>query len=47
MYRNIHYLLICFFLFSAKDFSGDVAKTLESGIRVILYVGDMDWICNW
>ncbi|KAG2209772.1 hypothetical protein INT47_001920 [Mucor saturninus] len=30
-----------------KDFSGHVAETLEAGIRVLLYVGDMDWICNW
>ncbi|GAA5815666.1 hypothetical protein MFLAVUS_009179 [Mucor flavus] len=31
----------------AKDFSSHVAETLDSGVRVILYVGDMDWICNW
>ncbi|KAI9478049.1 MAG: Alpha/Beta hydrolase protein [Benjaminiella poitrasii] len=30
-----------------KDFSGHVAETLEAGVRVLLYVGDMDWICNW
>ncbi|CDS04150.1 hypothetical protein LRAMOSA07105 [Lichtheimia ramosa] len=29
------------------DFSHQVAEALESGVRVLLYVGDMDWICNW
>ncbi|KAI9277814.1 Alpha/Beta hydrolase protein [Sporodiniella umbellata] len=29
------------------DFSGKVADTLEAGVRVLLYVGEMDWICNW
>ncbi|KAI9317596.1 Alpha/Beta hydrolase protein [Dichotomocladium elegans] len=32
---------------NSKNFAPDVAKTLEAGIRVLLYVGDMDWICNW
>ncbi|KAG0736544.1 hypothetical protein G6F23_010887 [Rhizopus arrhizus] len=29
------------------DFSTKVAETLEAGVRVLLYVGEMDWICNW
>ncbi|KAG1047184.1 hypothetical protein G6F43_010356 [Rhizopus delemar] len=29
------------------DFSNKVAETLDAGVRVLLYVGEMDWICNW
>ncbi|KAL0092456.1 Alpha/Beta hydrolase protein [Phycomyces blakesleeanus] len=32
---------------NAFDFSSDVAQTLIAGVRVLLYVGDKDWICNW
>ncbi|KAI8393866.1 Alpha/Beta hydrolase protein [Radiomyces spectabilis] len=31
----------------AMDFSPQVVRTLSEGVRVLLYVGDMDWICNW
>ncbi|KAG2226575.1 hypothetical protein INT45_005061, partial [Circinella minor] len=31
----------------AFAFSKDVADTLAENIRVLLYVGDMDYICNW
>ncbi|KAG2214852.1 hypothetical protein INT46_000150 [Mucor plumbeus] len=31
----------------SKDYSKHVAETLEAGVRVLLYVGEMDWICNW
>ncbi|KAI9499237.1 Alpha/Beta hydrolase protein [Zychaea mexicana] len=31
----------------AHDFSKQVAETLDESVRVLLYVGDMDWICNW
>ncbi|KAG2226574.1 hypothetical protein INT45_005060, partial [Circinella minor] len=29
------------------SFAKHVADTLNSGIRVLLYAGDMDWRCNW
>ncbi|KAI9261698.1 Alpha/Beta hydrolase protein [Sporodiniella umbellata] len=29
------------------DFSPKVAETLNAGIHVLLYVGEMDWVCNW
>ncbi|ORX51236.1 peptidase S10, serine carboxypeptidase [Hesseltinella vesiculosa] len=32
---------------NAKNFVPAVAKTLNEGIRVMLYIGDKDWICNW
>ncbi|CAO3678228.1 unnamed protein product [Rhizopus stolonifer] len=31
----------------ALDFSPKVAETLDAGVRVLIYVGEMDWICNW
>lgn len=24
-----------------------VAELLERGVKVLIYVGDLDWICNW
>ncbi|KAI8968842.1 Alpha/Beta hydrolase protein [Mycotypha africana] len=32
---------------NAHDYTQDIALTLASGVRVLIYVGDMDWICNW
>ncbi|ORY99016.1 Alpha/Beta hydrolase protein [Syncephalastrum racemosum] len=29
------------------DFVPQVQETLAAGVRVLLYVGDQDWICNW
>ena len=37
-------------MFSAdwmKDINVVVPALLESNIRVLIYAGDMDWICNW
>ncbi|KAI8140338.1 Alpha/Beta hydrolase protein [Fennellomyces sp. T-0311] len=31
----------------ARDFSKEVAETLNENVRVLLYAGDMDWVCNW
>lgn len=30
-----------------KDQSGKVLEVLEGGVRVLIYAGDADWICNW
>ncbi|ORZ14002.1 Alpha/Beta hydrolase protein [Absidia repens] len=31
----------------ARNFEPQVVKTLNEGVRVLLYVGDKDYICNW
>jgi cathepsin A (carboxypeptidase C) len=31
----------------SKPFHGDVITLLESGIPVLIYAGDKDFICNW
>lgn len=30
-----------------KDFSGDVAEVLDAGLQALIYVGDVDFICNY
>lgn len=30
-----------------RDFQEDLIPMLESGIRVLIYAGDVDFICNW
>jgi len=30
-----------------KNFDGQVTDLLENGKKVLIYAGDMDWICNW
>ena len=37
-------------MFSAdwmKNYDGQVVKMLEGGVEVLIYAGDMDFICNW
>ena len=34
-------------MFSIIPFVGDITKVLHSGIRVLIYAGDADFICNW
>merc|ERR1712157_305780 len=30
-----------------KNFDQQVVKLLEGGVKVLIYAGDMDFICNW
>ena len=30
-----------------KNFQGTIAPMIEGGIRVLIYAGDTDFICNW
>lgn len=38
---DMDFLLTMYYLYSGFDFSHQVAEALESGVRVLLYVGDM------
>jgi carboxypeptidase C (cathepsin A) len=30
-----------------KNFQGTIAPMVEGGVRVLIYAGDTDFICNW
>ena len=30
-----------------KNFDGQVKRLLDGDVAVLIYAGDMDWICNW
>ena len=30
-----------------KNYEGDIPPLLEDGIKVLIYVGEFDLICNW
>lgn len=32
---------------NSKNFEPHIVKTLSENVRVLLYVGDKDYICNW